>query len=163
MYTTIHPSERRKLCVQHRRRARGLKEFFALKDKEFFHQRRENRSQETPIKSENSGKSEKLDNFSRITAVESVSIFFSPLSASIFLRDDFFTFQSIPRYSNAHIPRAELPNSRHQTRRPRALRGASPVNGSKNQYFFFTIIRLHMHSEIRMYNSKPEFEKLWKS
>ena len=30
------------------------------------------------------------------------------------------------------------------------LRGASPVNGSKNRYFFFIIIRLHMHSEIRM-------------
>ena len=30
------------------------------------------------------------------------------------------------------------------------LRGASPVNESKNRYFFFTIIRLHMHSEIRM-------------
>ena len=30
------------------------------------------------------------------------------------------------------------------------LRGAFPVNGSKNRYFFFIIIRLHMHSEIRM-------------
>ena len=30
------------------------------------------------------------------------------------------------------------------------LRGASPVNGSKNRYFFFIIIRLHMHSDIRM-------------
>ena len=30
------------------------------------------------------------------------------------------------------------------------LRGASPVNGSKNRYFFFIIIRLHIHSEIRM-------------
>ena len=32
----------------------------------------------------------------------------------------------------------------------KSLRGASPVNGSKNRYFFFIIIRLHMHSEIRM-------------
>ena len=31
-----------------------------------------------------------------------------------------------------------------------SLRGASPVNGSKNRYFFFINIRLHMHSEIRM-------------
>ena len=30
------------------------------------------------------------------------------------------------------------------------LRGASPVNGAKNRYFFLIIIRLHMHAEIRM-------------